>query len=45
LGVHHNRAEDCDYPGTVAALLAADAPSRNLPPTGDDAVDALLAGR
>jgi hypothetical protein len=41
-GLQNNRAEDGDYPGTVAALVAAGAPTRSEPPTGDDAVDALL---
>lgn len=40
-----NRADDGDYPGTVAALLDAGAPSRHEPPTGDEAVDALLSAR
>jgi hypothetical protein len=43
-GLQNNRADDGDYAGTVAALLAAGAPTRSEPPTGDDAVDALLAG-
>jgi ankyrin repeat protein len=42
-GLQNNQAEDGDYPGTVATLLAAGAPTRFTPPTGDDAVDALLA--
>jgi ankyrin repeat protein len=42
-GLRNNRADDGDYPGTIAALLAAGAPTRHSPPTGDDAVDALLA--
>jgi hypothetical protein len=41
-GIRNNRAEDGDYPGTVRALLAAGAPTRHQPPTGDSAVDALL---
>lgn len=41
-GLRNNRADDGDYPGTVAALLAAGAPTRLSPPTGDAAVDALL---
>jgi ankyrin repeat protein len=41
-GVQNNRADDGDYAGTVEALLAAGAPTRHLPPTGDEAVDALL---
>ena len=43
-GVRNNRAEDGDYAGTVEALLAAGAPTRHSPPTGDPAVDALLSG-
>jgi len=43
-GLRNNRAEDGDYPGTVALLLVADAPTRQSPPVGDEAVDALLAG-
>ncbi|MGH3934856.1 MAG: ankyrin repeat domain-containing protein [Pseudonocardiaceae bacterium] len=42
-GLQNNRAEDGDYPGTVTALLAAGAPTQHRPPTGDEAVDALLA--
>ncbi|MDQ6784758.1 MAG: ankyrin repeat domain-containing protein [Actinomycetota bacterium] len=42
-GLQNNRAEDGDYPGTVEALLAADAPTQHLPPIGDQAIDALLA--
>ena len=42
-GLQNNRAEDGDYAGTVEALLAAGAPTRHAPPTGDDAIDALLA--
>jgi ankyrin repeat protein len=41
-GAQNNRADDGDYVGTVEALLAAGAPTRNAPPTGDAAVDALL---
>ena len=41
-GIRNNRAEDGDYPGTVQALLAAGAPTRHQPPTGDPAVDTLL---
>ncbi|MQA81575.1 MAG: ankyrin repeat domain-containing protein [Streptosporangiales bacterium] len=41
-GLRNNRADDGDYPGTVAALLATGAPTRLSPPTGDAAVDALL---
>jgi ankyrin repeat protein len=42
-GVQNNRADDGDYPATVEALLAVAAPTRHSPPTGDEAVDALLA--
>src|SRR6266545_1512562 len=42
-GLQNNRAEDGDYPGTVQALLAAGAPTRHSEPTGDEAIDALLA--
>jgi Ankyrin repeats (3 copies)/Ankyrin repeat len=42
-GLRNNRAEDGDYPGTVQALSEANAPTRHSPPTGDPAVDALLA--
>ena len=41
-GIRNNHAEDGDYPGTVRALLAAGAPTRYQPPTGDPAVDTLL---
>jgi ankyrin repeat protein len=41
-GLRNNRAEDGDYPGTVEVLLAVGAPTRHQPPTGDEAVDALL---
>ena len=41
-GIRNNHAEDGDYPGTVQALLAAGAPTRYQPPTGDPAVDTLL---
>jgi len=42
-GLRNNRAEDGDYRGTVEALLAAGAPTQHSGPTGDDAVDGLLA--
>jgi ankyrin repeat protein len=42
-GLQNNRADDGDYLGTVEALLGAGAPTRLRPPTGDEAVDALLA--
>jgi ankyrin repeat protein len=42
-GALHNRAPDGDYLGTVALLLAAGAPTRHEPPTGDGEIDALLA--
>jgi ankyrin repeat protein len=41
-GLQNNHAEDGDYPGTVEALLAANAPTRHTRPTGDDTIDALL---
>lgn len=41
-GLVNNRAEDGDYLGTVAALVAAGAPTRHPPQTGDPAIDALL---
>ena len=41
-GARNNRAEDGDYAGTVQALLAAGAPTRFTPPTGDPTIDALL---
>ena len=41
-GARNNRADDGDYTGTVEALLAAGAPTRHKPPTGDPALDALL---
>jgi ankyrin repeat protein len=41
-GIRNNRAEDGDYAGTAAALLAAGAPTRHSGPTGDAAVDVLL---
>jgi ankyrin repeat protein len=41
-GLRNNRAEDGDYRGTVAALVAAGAPTRHSPPTGDEGIDALL---
>jgi len=44
-GVRNNRAADGDYYGTVAALLAAGAPTQLSPPSGDEAVDALLRER
>jgi ankyrin repeat protein len=42
-GSQNNRAEDGDYAATVEALHAAGAPTRHAPPTGDEAVDAVLA--
>lgn len=41
-GIRNNPAADGDYPGTVQALLAAGAPTRHRPPTGNAQVDALL---
>jgi ankyrin repeat protein len=42
-GWRNNRADDGDYPATVEALLAAGAPTNHTDPTGDPAIDALLA--
>ena len=42
-GWRNNRAADGDYLATVAALLAAGAPTRHEPPIGDPALDALLS--
>lgn len=39
-----NRAADGDYVATVAALVAAGAPTRAQPPTGNDRIDRLLGG-
>jgi ankyrin repeat protein len=44
-GWHNNRAADGDYRGTVEVLVAAGAPTRHEPPTGDPAIDALLGTR
>ncbi|GAA3468396.1 hypothetical protein [Nonomuraea roseola] len=41
-GSRNNRADDGDHLGTVRALVAAGAPTRLGPPTGDEAIDALL---
>jgi ankyrin repeat protein len=41
----NNHADDGDYVGTVAALVAAGAPTRFSPPTGDRAIDKLLCSR
>jgi hypothetical protein len=41
-GLRNNRADDGDYLGTVEALVSAGAPTRYSPPTGDDAIDALI---
>jgi ankyrin repeat protein len=41
-GIRNNHAEDGAYPGTVQVLLAAGAPTRYQPATGDPAVDTLL---
>ncbi len=43
-GLQNNRADDGDYPGTVAALLAVGAPTRHAPPVGDAVIDAMLTG-
>jgi ankyrin repeat protein len=44
-GLANNRADDGDYRGSVAALVAAGAPTRFLPPTGDHVIDELLCSR
>ena len=44
-GLHNNHTDDGDYTATIKALLAADAPTRYSPPTGDKSIDALLATR
>jgi ankyrin repeat protein len=41
-GLQHSHAHDGDYRGTVHSLLAAGAPTQHAPPTGDEAIDALL---
>ncbi len=41
-GAVNNRAVDGDYAGTVALLLAAGAPTKHIPPTGDQEIDSLL---
>lgn len=41
-GWRNNRAVDGDYEGTVALLVAAGAPTRHAPPTGNPHIDALL---
>jgi hypothetical protein len=43
-GWRNNRAADGDYRGTVEVLVAARAPTRQAPPTGDPNLDALLSG-
>jgi len=43
--LQNNHADDGDYPGTVEALVAAGAPTRHDPPTGDSTVDALLTDK
>ncbi len=42
-GLKNNRADDGDYLATVHALLAGGATTRHELPTGDPAIDALLA--
>jgi ankyrin repeat protein len=44
-GLRNNPADDGDYPGTIAALVAVGAPTRLSPPTGDETIDALLTSR
>ena len=41
-GWRNNRTTDGDYEGTVALLVAAGAPTRHTPPTGNTRIDALL---
>jgi hypothetical protein len=41
-GLQNNHADDGDYLGTVTALVVAGAPTRHSPPTGDEAIDALI---
>lgn len=41
-GLQSNRADDGDYLRTVQALIAAGAPTRVLPPTGEQTIDKLL---
>ena len=41
-GLRNSRAADGDYRATAEALLSAGAPTGHEPPTGDDAIDALL---
>ncbi|RJL27253.1 ankyrin repeat domain-containing protein [Bailinhaonella thermotolerans] len=41
-GATHNRADDGDYPATVAALARAGAPTSFTPPTGHPALDTAL---
>jgi len=41
-GWRNNRAPDGDYEATVALLVAAGAPTRHSPPTGNPHIDALL---
>jgi ankyrin repeat protein len=41
-GLQNNHADDGDYLGTIEALVRAGAPTRLSPPTGDEAIDALL---
>ncbi|MBB5957011.1 hypothetical protein FHS29_003604 [Saccharothrix tamanrassetensis] len=41
-GSSNNRTDDGDYPGTVALLVAAGAPTGHTKPTGDPRIDALL---
>lgn len=43
-GWRHNRAPDGDYEEVVALLVAARAPTRHAPPTGNDRIDTLLSG-
>jgi ankyrin repeat protein len=42
-GLRNNHADDGDYPGTIEALLTAQAPTSITGSTGDPGIDALLA--
>ena len=42
-GLRNNHADDSDYRGTVQASSTAGAATRAQPPTGDPAIDTLLA--
>jgi len=44
-GWRNNRARDGDYEATAALLVAAGAPTRHSPPTGNPHIDAMLNGQ